>query len=112
MGLLSIKEYREGKRVDRAITKDQTNALEELAKQAQELGLYDHAPNPMIKDHRFIKLNEASEEEIMSIKGVGRKTCDILLGFLEKNKFRNEHDLKKAGLNTRTINCINSWLDM
>ena len=39
MGLLSIKEYREGKRVDRTITKDQTNALEELVKQAQELGL-------------------------------------------------------------------------
>ncbi len=110
MGLLSIKEYREGKRVNR-ITEDQTNALEELAKQAQELGLYDNSPNPMIKDQRFSKLNEATEEDIMSIKGVGRKTCDVLLEFLNKNKFRNEEDLKKAGLNTRTINSINSWLD-
>jgi len=61
--------------------------------------------------YRFAKINEATEEEILSIKGVGRKTCDILLSFLESDRFTSEDDFKKAGLNTRTINSINLWLD-
>jgi hypothetical protein len=61
--------------------------------------------------YRFSKINEATEEEILSIKGVGRKTCDMLLSFLESDQFKSEEDLKKAGLNTRSINLINLWID-
>ena len=51
MGLLTIKEFKEGKRVDRTRPKDrQINALEELTKQSEELGLCDNASNPMTKD--------------------------------------------------------------
>lgn len=164
MALLDWKDFRKGKRADKPVVGEskRTKALEELTKQAQELGLYENYENPMIKDRcascnepymphidndpngernatcikcrteenhdfdlepdaqidrfgntscRFSKINEATEEEILSIKGVGRKTCDMLLSFLENDQFKSEEDLKKAGLNTRTINSINLWLD-
>ena len=163
MALLNWKDFRAGKRADKIVSNPEASkALDELVKQAQELGLYENCENPMIKDrcigchetymphvdndpngernatcikcrteeahdfdlepdvqvdrcgktsYRFAKINEATEEEILSIKGVGRKTCDILLSFLESDRFTSEDDFKKAGLNTRTINSINLWLD-
>jgi DNA uptake protein ComE-like DNA-binding protein len=100
MGLLSWKEYQSGQQLPTPVVEEVSSDL--LPDKPEET-----CDNKECVATPCQKLNEATQDEILSIKGVGPKTCEKLL---QSRPFANLNDLETIGLTPRAVASLTNWI--